>query len=99
MTEEQVVQKDDTNVATVETTTKNDKIVFGFSSINLKTPESARQFFKLYLLVVTIIVVTVNGFKEIPLETKNLVFELTTVLTLIGNKLEDFFGVADSFKS
>lgn len=68
-------------------------ISFGLGSFSLPTPESARQGFKLFLLINSIIVLAVNGFPQIPLETRNLILQFSTVANLIANKIEDFYGV------
>lgn len=69
------------------------KTTFGLGSFGLPTPEKARQAFKLFLLVNTLVVITVNGFPQIPMETKNLIMQFSTVATLLANKCEDFFGI------
>lgn len=74
------------------------KIVFGLDSFNLKTPESARNFFKLFLLISTISVIVVNGFPEMPLQVKNYILEGSAVITLIVNKIEDMFGLSNTSK-
>jgi len=74
------------------------KTTFGLGSFSLPTPESARQGFKLFLLFNSIIVLTVNGFPQIPLDARNLILQFSTVANLVANKIEDFYGLSTDLK-
>lgn len=86
---------DEITAAQPEVGTAATKTTFGLGSYGLPTPENARQAFKLFLLLNTIIVITVNGFPQIPIDTKNLILQFSTVANLIANRIEDFFGLTD----
>lgn len=75
-----------------------DKVVFGLQSINLKTPESARNFFDLFLTFAAIANIIVAGFPQIPPTAKIYILEGSSVLVLIVKKLEGMFGIVDEAK-
>lgn len=84
---------DEITAAQPEIGTAPAKTTFGLGSFGLPTPENARQAYKLFLLANTIIVITVNGFPQIPIEIKNFILQFSTVANLIANKIEDYYGV------
>lgn len=84
---------DEITAAQPEVGTAQAKTTFGLTSFGLPTPENARQAFKLFLLANTLIVITVNGFPQIPMEVKNFILQFSTVANLIANKIEDYYGL------
>jgi hypothetical protein len=89
----QVAEQPQVTAATDTSDSTPVKVSFGLSAFSLPTPESARQGFKFYLLVSSIIVLVVNGFPQIPVESKNFILQIVTVSNLVANRIEDFFGV------
>lgn len=97
MQEEQVIPAADTTPA-AQPVTLNSNVTFGLNGFNLKTPESARNFFNLFLTFATIANIVVAGFPQMPPQVKLYVLESSSVLVLIVKQVEGMFGVVDQPK-
>lgn len=96
--QEQVLPAIDTAPAAQPVTIGDTKVVFGLNGFNLKTPESARNFFNLFLTFATIANIVVAGFPQMPPQVKLYVLESSSVLVLIVKQVEGMFGVVDTPK-
>lgn len=70
------------------------KTVFGLHAISLPTPESANQFFKIFLTFTTIAVLVVNGIPELPTSVKHYVLEGALVALAVVNKVKEMWGLS-----
>lgn len=98
MPEEKVLPAIDTTPPAQPVTLSDGKVTFGLSGFNLKTPESARNFFDLFLTFAAIANIIVAGFPQIPNDVKIYILEASSVLVLIVKKIEGMFGVVDQPK-
>lgn len=100
MDEQKVLPAIDTTPADQPVTVSNTpQVTFGLNGFNLKTPESARNFFNLFLTFATIANIVVAGFPQMPAQVKLYVLESSSVLVLIVKQVESMFGVVDTPKS
>lgn len=94
MADETVIPAADT-IPAAQPVTLNNAVTFGLNGFNLKTPESARNFFNLFLTFATIANIVVAGFPQMPAQVKLYVLESSSVLVLIVKQIEGMFGVVD----